>query len=471
MSATVKEEIKSVPSTPEKSFFISMLTRDIDLQDAILDLLDNCVDGAIRVRTRAMADKDSFKGFWAHITFHENKFVIEDNCGGIPWKMAHEYAFCMGRPEEVKTKPGTIGVVGIGMKRAIFKMGRECYVHSSHKDDSFMVTIPPSWFAEKEWGNFDAEREAPATSEHGTIVEVTELTHDTKKNFADGSGFRSKFPAMVAESYSILIEKGFEVRINKETVKPRPVRLYFESPDKPDRKGELIRPYIFECKRQNVDVFVAVGYRSPLKTQQEQEDEARASFAAQDAGWTVVCNNRVVLSNDRSIKTGWGLGGVPNFHNQFSCIAGIVEFRSPNAADLPMTTTKRGIDAGKDIYALVRQRMQEGLKQFTKNTNRWKGSEEELKKRFEHLRVLDLIELEDIAEKLPVNTVGGDGVQRQFTPELPEKKRLVTTRRISFVRDLVVIEKVSRYLFNEVRQPNEVGETCFDRIRREAATK
>src|SRR5271157_733499 len=165
MSATAKEEIKSVPSTPEKGFFIWMLTRDIDLQDAILDLLDNCVDGAIRVRSKAMADKDSFEGFWAHVTFHENKFVIEDNCGGIPWKIAQEYAFCMGRPEEVKTKPGTIGVVGIGMKRAIFKMGREGYVHSSHKDDSFMVTIPPSWFAKKEWGDFDAERETPATSQ------------------------------------------------------------------------------------------------------------------------------------------------------------------------------------------------------------------------------------------------------------------------------------------------------------------
>jgi hypothetical protein len=33
---------------PQKRFFVSMLTRDIDLDDAILDLIDNSVDGVMR---------------------------------------------------------------------------------------------------------------------------------------------------------------------------------------------------------------------------------------------------------------------------------------------------------------------------------------------------------------------------------------------------------------------------------------
>ena len=33
---------------PTKRFFVEMLTRDIDLEDAILDLLDNCLDGVSR---------------------------------------------------------------------------------------------------------------------------------------------------------------------------------------------------------------------------------------------------------------------------------------------------------------------------------------------------------------------------------------------------------------------------------------
>jgi hypothetical protein len=470
MSTQIKEQITSVPSDPEKRFFISMLTRDIDLPDAILDLLDNCVDGAIRTRSKEDAAQDSFKGFWAHITFNEEKFVIEDNCGGIPWSIAHDYAFRMGRPKGFKTKPGTIGVVGIGMKRAIFKLGRECHVLSSHKDDAFRVTIPTSWFEESTWGRFDAERAKRRGTNLGTIVEVTALTDDAKKGFGEGSTFRAGFAATVAESYQILIEKGFEVRINKTKVKPKPVTLYFEEPRKPKSEGNLIRPYMYECKKGKVQVFVAVGYRSPLKTEKEQEDDKAASFAAQEAGWTVVCNNRVVLSNDRTFKTGWGFGGVPNFHNQFSCIAGIVDFRSPDTGDLPVTTTKRGIDAGKEIYTLVRQRMQEGLKLFTKNTNRWKGFEGELKGRFEQLTTLDLMALEALWPKLPSNAVKGDGLQKQFIPDLPEKKKIQTTRRITFVREMSEIERVSRYLFDEIREPNAVGEGCFERALSKART-
>ena len=137
--------IKRVHGEPAKNFFVNMLTRDIELRDAILDLLDNCVDGAHRViagRKKSEQNFEDLNGFWAKIKMSSSKFTIEDNCGGIPWNIADEYAFRMGKPEEFAKPEGTIGMVGIGMKRAIFKLGRECFVHSHHLLDSFMVTIP-----------------------------------------------------------------------------------------------------------------------------------------------------------------------------------------------------------------------------------------------------------------------------------------------------------------------------------------
>ncbi|HKW31249.1 MAG TPA: hypothetical protein VJT54_18135, partial [Verrucomicrobiae bacterium] len=234
-------------------------------------------------------------------------------------------------------------------------------------------------------------------------------------------------------------------------------------------KGHLIRPYIYINQIDDVEVFVVVGYRSRLLTQEEQAEDAKENYAARQAGWTIVCNDRVVLSNDRTIKTGWGFGGVPNFHNQFSSIAGIVEFRSRFTANLPVTTTKRGIDTSKDIYTLVRQRMQEGLKCFTRNTNRWKGYEQDLKKRFDKLKSLDLKELKKISRKLNLASIRGDGNQSQFKPDLPEKKKIETSRRICFTKELADIEIVSQHLFDEIRSPDKVGETCFDRVLEEAS--
>jgi Histidine kinase-, DNA gyrase B-, and HSP90-like ATPase len=461
-----KEEIKSVPSTPAKSFFVSMLTRDIELQDAILDLLDNCVDGAIRSRSKDMEERDSLKGYGAIIKLNKDKFTIEDNCGGIPWKIAKEYAFCMGKPEEAHAKAGSIGVFGIGMKRAIFKMGRECHVHSNHKEDSFLVSILPRWFEDNDLWEFPAERATAANGNYGTIIEVTRLEESASMAFGEGSTFRRTFPDLVADSYSYLIGKGFSVRIGRETLEPRPVKLCFESPRNLRKGAELIRPYIYQARIDGIDVFLAVGYRSPLRTETEQERDAVSSFAAREAGWTVICNDRVVLSNDRTVKTGWGFGGVPQFHNQFSCIAGIVEFTAKDTASLPVTTTKRGIDTGKEIYAIVRQRMQEGLKYFTKNTNRWKGYESDLKGRFSPF--VGLEELKGLSTALPLSIVRGDGIQRQYVPDLPEKKVLKTTRRICFTRKTKDIERVSEYLFDEVREPNDVGEECFDRALKEA---
>lgn len=461
MSRFNRDEISSVPGSPEKNFFVNMLTRDIELHDAVLDLLDNCVDGAHRSRPKKLANEDSLTGFWAKITLSADKFIIEDNCGGIPWEIAHNYAFRMGKPQEFEKPEGTIGVVGIGMKRAIFKIGRSCDVHSNHKNDSFMVSITPNWFNEPVDWDFPAEREETTNKKFGTIIEISELTPETSQAFEKGSAFRQKFESTIGESYSYLIAKGFEISVNEAVVKRKSFELCNENVT-PDR-NDSIRPFIYKTKIGNVDVFMAAGYRSRFKSEDELDKEKEGGFAAQDAGWTIICNDRVVLSNDRSSVTGWGFGGVPFFHNQFASLAGVVEFRSNDTRQLPLTTTKRGVDAGKEVYVKTLHKMQEATKHFTRNTNRWKGSEPEIKGRFDAAERLGLSKLKDLAKKLSLSAIPGTS-GKQFKPKLPEKKRITTTARISFIKPKTEIEAVSCLLFDEVRESSTVGEACFDRI-------
>ena len=128
-------------ASPTKRFFVEMLTRDIELEDAILDLLDNCIDGILRTYA-PIGDEAPYEGFYANIEFKADSFKIVDNCGGIPYKIAKNYAFMMGRPpEEDDSEVPTVGMYGIGMKRAMFKMGNSSSVYSSTDVDSFMVSI------------------------------------------------------------------------------------------------------------------------------------------------------------------------------------------------------------------------------------------------------------------------------------------------------------------------------------------
>ena len=91
---TTKPQYEPVDASPVKSFFVSMLTRDIKLEEAILDLLDNCVDGILRKRGQVLGTKP-YKSYRAEIEFNKDMFTISDNCGGIPWSL-HDYAFLAG---------------------------------------------------------------------------------------------------------------------------------------------------------------------------------------------------------------------------------------------------------------------------------------------------------------------------------------------------------------------------------------
>ncbi|HEY0864557.1 MAG TPA: ATP-binding protein [Lacunisphaera sp.] len=482
MSAKSRPDIDHVPGEPAKNFFVNMLTRDIELKDAVLDLLDNCVDGALRTLSEQTKKKKRTERtgkpldkFWAKITLKPDRFVIEDNCGGIPWKLAHDYAFRMGKPSAFERAEGTIGMVGIGMKRAIFKIGRECFVHSNHEDETFLVTIEPQWFKENGNWDFPAEREKPHSKNFGTIIEITQLNEAVAAAFEPGSTFRKDFLTRIGESYSYLIDKGFSITVNDAPVERKAVKVFFETPTNKPKWGGLIQPYVFSGRYGDVDVFFAIGYRTSIQTAEEIDADKEAAFAAKHAGWTVVCNDRVVVSNDQSILTGWGFGGVPGFHTQFSAIAGIVEFRSENTFDLPLTTTKRGLESSKPIYTIVRSRMQEALKYFTRHTNRWKGREEELKDHFRKLEKeaqgYDLTGLKEMATEVRMSPSANMPGFRVFKPSLPEKGKISSVRRVSFVKPIAEITMVSQFLFDEEREASEVGQNCFERTLDEARSR
>ena len=92
-----------------------MLVKDIALTRAIIDLIDNSVDGARRKRSGG-----EYVGLWIEITANENLFEVKDNCGGIPLETARYYAFRFGRPAEMEATPHSVGQFGVGMKTGTF---------------------------------------------------------------------------------------------------------------------------------------------------------------------------------------------------------------------------------------------------------------------------------------------------------------------------------------------------------------
>lgn len=122
-----------VKANPTKEFFVNMLVRDILLKQAIIELIDNSIDGA-----RSIRENNEYKGLEIVVKFNGERFEIEDNCGGIPVDVAANYAFRFGRPKSVQSSnTETTGIFGIGMKRALFKIGKNFAIHSTTRTSEF----------------------------------------------------------------------------------------------------------------------------------------------------------------------------------------------------------------------------------------------------------------------------------------------------------------------------------------------
>jgi hypothetical protein len=461
MADPARTKYEDVTAAPAKSFFVSMLTRDIELEDAILDLLDNCVDGILR-SGKTESDKP-YHGFWAEIGLKPDLFSLSDNCGGIPWSF-HKYAFMMGRPHDYEpTVTGNLGVYGIGMKRAIFKIGRYCLISTRSGKDEYEIEIPKKWFEDE--SDWDLHVKATRTSmkEEGTTILVGNLNPGIAEQFAEGAeSFKSRLEQMIAKNYAYIIEKGFEVKINGNPIKPRTTKIVFDN-----REETSIRPYIFKSSSNGLDVFLTVGFTRPIPSQNEILDEQESTrYSSVDAGWTVLCNDRAVLYADKTEMTGWGEAGVPRYHTQFIAISGIVEFRSDDARKLPTTTTKRGIDASSPVYLQIKNKMREGMRIFTDYTNRWKTREDESKKQIQKGVRLSLAEIKSTSTKIQFNaTTRTIPPGEQYKPKLPLPPVIEPARRrISFVKDIYKIKRVAEFLGDSDLEPSEVGEKCFDTV-------
>jgi hypothetical protein len=330
-----------------------MFTRDISLEDCILDLIDNSIDGLVRTRkldissvilqenTMAATSKKA-NLLQIDISYSETHFEIKDNCGGIRRKDALEDVFNFGHAPGVTG--GTLGVYGIGLKRAIFKLGEVFDMKSQTIEDGFaVVKLNVKDWAEKDddledWkiplvftGGADSEKHA------GTTIKITKLRPEVVMRIKDGV-LEQKLRSVISRTYALFIGRYVSITLNGKEI------VGFEIPL--GKSNEVEPAYdIFEDDGVKIELFASLAIRK------EQE------WKAETAGWYVLCNGRVVVAADKTELTGWGAGSLPQFHSKFRGFIGVAFFRSKDPMSLPWTTSKRGLNQESRVYQNARNRM------------------------------------------------------------------------------------------------------------------
>jgi hypothetical protein len=347
------EIMKQACAFPRKRFFQEMFVRDISLEDCILDLIDNSVDGLLRSRnihlsSLVVSTCDAFlmnKQLPAiNIHYDGSRFSIDDKCGGIPFKHALEEVFSFGHG--VDFKGGQLGVYGIGLKRAIFKLGKFLNMESRSIDKGFSVQLDIDKWIENDDGIRDwtipiCEKPSIRTIRDGyTRIVITRLNPEVINRMNDPT-FATLLQNRIAETYAYMLGRCVNIFVNGLKVEPKEIPIG-ESEEITAGHDE------FSIEGTKVSLFAGLAARG-----------AKGEWSLDRAGWYVFCNGRNVVFADKSDLTGWGFGGIPSYVSKYRGFVGLAFFESSDPSILPWTTTKRGLNRESSVYqqTLVRMRL------------------------------------------------------------------------------------------------------------------
>ncbi|MDR2089393.1 MAG: ATP-binding protein [Clostridiales Family XIII bacterium] len=436
-------------ANPSKEFFIHMITRDVKLKEAIVELVGNSIDGAQRM-SGGNAD---YSKLFIELTMNEDEFVIRDNCGGIDLARAREVLFRFGRPRSIPTEQlETTSVFGIGMKRTILKIGTFAEIVSTAKDSSFTVKWDVNEWAEDDnpdWDiPLDVEERPFDQKDWGTEITIRNIFDGVKVDFIS-SPFIAELRNHIARRVSLEIQKGLTIKINGDLLKPLLINVL---------NGEIEpikQTHEYKCGDEGVVLItIMVGISNERNPR--------------EAGWYIYCNDRLILSADKSSLTTWSDDQAENvtvrYHNNYASFRGFAYFNSKNPSLLPWNTTKTSLDTSSKVYIFAKEKMisaaRKILNALTAVFAHGSDANEKEDEQYDHQKRnpfsgYETIQVtpESAREKVRVNA----DVDEKKILEIRESDPYQT---ISYRKRKSVIGKVKEYA--DKRSNREIGELTFD---------
>lgn len=427
----------SANAQPEKRLFISLLTRDLSLVEAFLDVLDNSINAAMEPYAERLVDAKGYHDLLSdasvtpqtdiHVSVNEHRVEISDNAGGISLDRAKNRVFTFGRPGNQHDTSDRLSVYGIGLKRAIFKLGNCIEINSNHPDGGFSLNLLVDW-----WENqIEVPWEIPIDpsaydSNHssGTKIIVSELYDDVARRIADAT-FVGELKYRISRTYSYFLGRIVRIFVNEEEINP--TEFLIQSNYAHDT---------FE--RDSVSYSVTVGIGVP----------SGGRFSQETSGWFVFCNGRTVLYADKTALTGWG-SLLPIFQPKHRPFIGLVFFVSSLPEELPWTTTKASVNQESLVWQEARRNMATYGREvigFLDRRYTDEGTE---------------VPPEELAEAGPNVSVLSASISTQKTFKAPTSTPPESVS-IQYQAKVKHIEKIREYLGRRSMSAREIGKYTFD---------
>jgi len=338
----MKKEIGILNAIPSKRLFLSIIA-DYDLNRSICELIDNGLDVWVRggkvkeITIKILLDKG------------QQTITVEDNAGGLP-KTELRYIVGPGQTGTSHTEE-TIGIFGVGTKRAVVALAQDITIRTRHSDDkTYQVDFDEQWLEDDDWEL--PLYEVDNIPKGATVVALQKLRiHITDDAIAQLSEHLSSTYAR------FLTNQQVKITLNGTSMSPQ----FFDNWAYPP--GYSPRKYKGELKTADnhlIKVEVLAGLSN------------ESSPAAGEYGVYFYCNDRLIVRGSKTFEMGFtkGLAGLP--HPKVS-LTKVLVFLNGSAASMPWNSSKSDISAKHEVFHALHGWLVQVVKDYAALSRIWMG--------------------------------------------------------------------------------------------------
>ncbi|MAJ69164.1 MAG: hypothetical protein CBB67_013350 [Alteromonadaceae bacterium TMED7] len=351
----------------EPSFLSETLTADIELTDALFDLIDNSIDAA---REQILAQKNvkldshglpaDYSGYQIRLRFSAHSITVKDNCSGFDEATLTNSAFITGRKSSHRFG---IGHYGLGLKRALLKAGSRFGFASDNGVARYRALFNSSSFSGNEKNQIPAKR-YPTKNKPYSLFTVSGLFSDIKHEIEDQAWF-DYLVKKLGVRYGIFIHKGLQITVVNSTLDGR-ATCFIKSSIPSLRKGKPITPFSDRMSTEGLDVYFNVGVHEKYKFAGEEENDSKQNgLISETYGLYFISNDRVIVDASTDKKHGF----TTSWHNEYSGFICLIRMIGDNPGKLPWNTAKTELKLGSSVFISIREKVEKLAKEYRSRAN------------------------------------------------------------------------------------------------------
>lgn len=361
----------------DPSFLADTLTTDIELTDALFDLIDNSIDSARNKITSKAYTRDErglpkdYSGYTIKVRLGQDTIVVEDNCIGFDTESIENNAFYTGKRSNHRYG---IGHYGLGLKRALLKAGKKYGLVTDNGDFLYKATFNQSSFASDGESELLAIR-SQSTGRKRTVLVVSQL-HQNVINQIGNEDWVANAINELSVRYSMFLRKGLKiVLVNSQSefsdtldIKPSVPQI---------RTDGLIKPKIDSHKTSSVKCDFTVGIHEKYRFPGEWGHNSKENKAlTKTYGVYYICNDRVIVAASKEDRHGF----TTEWHSEYGGFLCLAHITGENPKDLPWNTAKTEIKVNSPLFLEIRKKVEPLAKKYRSDANllndSWKSTKD-----------------------------------------------------------------------------------------------